>query len=229
MNRKTTPQEKNAIRKSESLLSTAFIVPFEDSRRTERSDAVENRRRILAVAEKLFNKHGVANVNMADIAKAAGVGQGTLYRRFANKAELCLALLDTQMSEFQDEVLSTLREMSHKHESHLSQLIWFLDALVIFSERHSPLLCAAQHEMRILAPVPPDSSPFQWQRMTVSGLLNAAISAGEAKRDLDIPVVADALLAPLNMTLFDAQRRVYGYSLERISAGLKQLVMGLRV
>jgi hypothetical protein len=132
------------------------------------------------------------------------------------------------MSEFQDEVLSTLREMSHKHESHLTQLIWFLDALVIFSERHSPLLCAAQHEMRILAPAPPDSSPFQWQRMTVSGLLNAASSAGEAKRDLDIPVVADALLAPLNMTLFDAQRRVYGYSKERISAGLRQLVIGLR-
>lgn len=228
MNRKTRPQGKNAIRNSESLLSTAVIVPFEESKRTERSDAAENRRRILAVAEKLFNKHGVSNVNMADIAKSAGVGQGTLYRRFANKAELCLALLDTQMSEFQDEVLSTLREMSHKHESHLTQLIWFLDALVIFSERHSPLLCAAQHEMRILAPAPPDSSPFQWQRMTVSGLLNAASSAGEAKRDLDIPVVADALLAPLNMTLFDAQRRVYGYSKERISAGLRQLVIGLR-
>ena len=70
--------------------------------RTERSDAAANRKRILKVAEKLFAKRGVDNINMADIAKAAGVGQGTLYRRFANKSELSLALMDSQMADFQN-------------------------------------------------------------------------------------------------------------------------------
>ncbi|MEZ4635165.1 MAG: TetR family transcriptional regulator [Caldilineaceae bacterium] len=42
----------------------------------ERRDAVENRQRVLAAAKALFAEHGVANVHMAQIAEAAGVGRG---------------------------------------------------------------------------------------------------------------------------------------------------------
>jgi len=41
---------------------------------------------------------------MQEIARAAGVGQGTLYRRFANKGQLCMALVDTQMSDFPNDI-----------------------------------------------------------------------------------------------------------------------------
>ena len=79
--------------------------------RPVRADAQENRARILTAAEELFQAQGVNNVNMVDIARKAGVGQGTLYRRFANKGELCLALLDTQMQEFQERTLAQLTAM----------------------------------------------------------------------------------------------------------------------
>ena len=85
-----------------------------DERKSERRDAAENREHILRIAESLFAEQGVASVNMADIAKAAGVGKGTLYRRFANKGELCLALMDDQFREFQDIMLDRFRQLTRE-------------------------------------------------------------------------------------------------------------------
>lgn len=197
----------------------------EAPQRNERSDAAENRRRILATAEKLFAKHGVAEVNMADIAKAAHVGQGTLYRRFANKGELCLALLDAQMADFQNESLGTLREMAGRNEPKLEQLCWFLDAVVRFNARHAPLLCAAQREITL--PESSTGSPFTWQRMTVMGLLNGAERSKEIEAGLDVQVMADVLLAPVHPPVFNFLHTVSGYTLNRISTGLQRLARGL--
>ena len=70
--------------------------------------------------------------------------------------------------------------------------------------------------------------PQFWPHMTVSGLLQGAINDGELPPDLDVAYVADALLATLNASLFRFQRQGRGFSLERISAGLRRLVAGLR-
>ncbi len=196
--------------------------------RGERSDAVENRRRILHTAEKLFAKQGVQNVNMADIAKAAGVGQGTLYRRFANKGDLCLALLDAQMVEFQDTSLTTLRGLAQRNEKKIEQLCWFLDVLVRFHARHAPLLCPAQREMS-MPPSAATASPFTWQRQTVAGLLQGAERAGEIEVGLDLPVIADELLANVHPQVFNFNHHINGYSMDRISNGLQRLVRGLEI
>ena len=60
----------------------------------ERADAARNRARVLAAAERLFAERGAADVTMEDIARAAGVGRGTLYRRYPDRAAIAVALLD---------------------------------------------------------------------------------------------------------------------------------------
>ncbi len=202
---------------------------IDPSDRSERRDAAANRALILETAESLFAEHGVANVNMADIAQAAGVGKGTLYRRFANKAELALALMDTQMREFQEAMLGRMRQQSEQGMSKLEQLDQFLDALVYFVDRHSPLLCVVQSEGLLDGMGEQERQrPHFWQHMTISGLVQGAMNDGELPPDLDVAYVADALLATLNASLFRFQREGRGFSLERISAGLRRLVAGLR-
>lgn len=197
--------------------------------RQERRDAAANRERILQTAEKLFTQHGVANVNMADIAQAAEVGKGTLYRRFTNKAELCLALMDTQMIEFQNGILSRLQQMSAQNTPKMDQLDQFIDALIYFTDAHAPLLCEVQRA-GLLQEHDPDGLelPHFWQYMTVNGLLKAAVLNGEIADTLDIDYLADAILAPLKADIFYYQREIRGFSLDRISAGLRLLLAGLR-
>jgi AcrR family transcriptional regulator len=63
-----------------------------------RADAERNRQRLLAAAKELFATRGL-HVTLDDIARHAGVGTGTAYRRFANKDELIDALMVDRISE----------------------------------------------------------------------------------------------------------------------------------
>jgi AcrR family transcriptional regulator len=72
----------------------------------ERADAARNRKRVLDAAAALFAQHGVDGVTMDDVVAAAGVGKGTLYRRFGDKSGLAAALLDERERELQAAILS---------------------------------------------------------------------------------------------------------------------------
>ena len=213
----------------ENTISLGTIDEGSGEVRQERRDAVANRQRILQTAEKLFADQGVANVNMAEIAQAAGVGKGTLYRRFTNKAELCLALMDSQMIDFQNGMLARMQQMSAQGLPKLTQLNHFIDALVYFTDAHAPLLCEVQRAGLLQEQEPNGLElPHFWQYMTVNGLLKTAVANNELQSTLDIDYLADALLAPLKADIFYFQRAQRGFSLERISAGMRLLISGLR-
>jgi AcrR family transcriptional regulator len=92
---------------NESALTTRRILPLlSGGAPHERADAARNRTRVLAAAERLFAEHGVAAVSMDDVATAAGVGKGTLYRRFGDKSGLAAALLNERESELQAAMLT---------------------------------------------------------------------------------------------------------------------------
>jgi len=61
-----------------------------------RADAERNRRRILAAARTLFSERGL-DVGVDEIARAAGVGMGTLYRRFPTKDDLVVATVQERL------------------------------------------------------------------------------------------------------------------------------------
>src|ERR1700748_2424126 len=69
-------------------------LPVTDHAPQERGDAARNRTLLLAAARRLIAEPGVDAVTTEDIAAAAGVGQGTLFRRFGSRAGLMLVLLD---------------------------------------------------------------------------------------------------------------------------------------
>ena len=63
-----------------------------------RADAERNRRRILDAARRVFAAHGLS-VGVDVVAREAGVGVGTIYRRFPTKEQLLQAIVDDRVDE----------------------------------------------------------------------------------------------------------------------------------
>lgn len=63
-----------------------------------RADARRNRERLIEAAQTLFRTRGL-DVGVAEIAEAAGVGRGTLFRNFASKEDLIAAIVAERMYE----------------------------------------------------------------------------------------------------------------------------------
>jgi AcrR family transcriptional regulator len=86
--------------------SASSTLPVVGQRPPERADAARNRQRVLEAAERLFAEHGVAGVTTDAVAAAAGVGKGTVFRRFGDKAGLAAAVLDERERHLQHLMLS---------------------------------------------------------------------------------------------------------------------------
>uniref|UniRef100_UPI00374E140F TetR/AcrR family transcriptional regulator n=1 Tax=Streptomyces millisiae TaxID=3075542 RepID=UPI00374E140F len=74
--------------------------------RGERADAARNREHLLSTARAMIAEHGVEKVTMDGLAERAGLGKGTVFRRFGTRAGIFRALLDDDERRFQEQVLS---------------------------------------------------------------------------------------------------------------------------
>src|ERR671916_558143 len=163
-------------------------------------------------------------VALEEISRAAGVGKGTLYRRFPNKGVLCQALLDEPTREFQRE---TMEIVGQTGVGPLEKLDRFLDGLVRFTEENLDLLYGGEEPLWGATRLARFRSPaYDWRRWTVLGLLRSAAREREIDDDLDLEYLAPALLAPLEVELYYHQRRVAGPLYDRINAGVRSLVPG---
>jgi AcrR family transcriptional regulator len=115
--------------------------------RRERSDAVRNRAKILEVTAQLFAERGVDRVSMDQIATAAGVGKGTLFRRFGDKAGLGVALLAAREQDLEEALVTGPPPLGpgappgERLRAFLAAYVEFLDAnldLVHMAETASP-------------------------------------------------------------------------------------------
>ena len=77
-----------------SVSDRLIDLPVTDSGPPERGDAARNRALLLEAARRLIAERGADAVTTDDIAAAAGVGKGTLFRRFGSRAGLMIVLLD---------------------------------------------------------------------------------------------------------------------------------------
>jgi polyketide synthase 12 len=74
--------------------------------RGERADAARNRLHLLATARDMLAEQGADKLTMDALADRAGLGKGTVFRRFGSRAGIFQALLDDDERAFQQQVLS---------------------------------------------------------------------------------------------------------------------------
>jgi AcrR family transcriptional regulator len=172
----------------------------------ERADAVRNRRLLLDTAGQLFRSEGAENVTMSLIAERAQVGKGTLYRHFPDKAQLIMALLDSDMTDLQHRVFAYLgMPLSAK-----DKLRWFLEQAATFVHDHNALL----RESSEMNPRNMLRHPAHlWWRQTIRGLLM------QCHCD-NLDYTADVLYLMLDVQAIHFQIQVQHYTLGRIVEGL---------
>ena len=184
-------RSERAARAPERAASRA--VPLAGAR-TERADAARNRARILDAARSLFAERGVRAVTLEEVARAAGVGKATLFRRFGDRGALFLALLDEHERELQDAILRGEPPLG-PGASERERLLAFLAALLRLSLEHRELLLASE-TARPGARLQTGAYAF-WHRH-VSWLL------GELRPPADPDLLAHVLLAAFDAELLTA-------------------------
>jgi AcrR family transcriptional regulator len=180
----------------------------------ERADAARNRLRILEAAADLVGERGIERVSMEDVARAACVGTGTLYRRFGDRAGLALALLDEHTRAFQDDLIAGPPPLGPGAPA-AERLRAFGDGYLGLLERHAELLVAASPSRR------EGEGPLQLYATHLAILLR------EAAPRLDAAFTARALLATLDPAQYVYARRGLGWSPERLRSGWYALVDAL--
>jgi AcrR family transcriptional regulator len=175
----------------------------------ERADAARNRARVLAAAEELFADRGASEVTMDDIAKAAGVGRGTLYRRYPDRASIAVALLDEHERALQEKLLHGPPPLG-PGAAPADRLAAFYAAMLDLLDRHGHLVLGSEVGRSRFA-----TGAYGFWRAHVRSLLVAANPS-------DPDALVDLLLAPVAPDVFEHQRSL-GIGGDRQAAALREL------
>ncbi len=184
----------------------------------ERADAARNRQRILDAAERLFAEWGPQRVSMDDIARAAGVGKGTLFRRFGDRASLARSLLSTHEAAFQESIIRGPPPLGPGAPAS-ERLVAFGRGMLGLVDANRDLMLAAETGAprgRFKA-----AGPYPSYHFHVASLVR------DAAPQLDADFTAHALLATLGAEFVAYMREEGEMDLEEVAAGFEGLVRTL--
>jgi AcrR family transcriptional regulator len=187
------------------------LLPMADDVPVERSDAARNRQILMDAATRLIDQCGVDSVTMDAVAEEAGVGKGTVFRRFESRAGLMGALLNHSETAWQASVLSGPPPLGPGAPP-LNRLLAFGRSRIELHLRHGDLIRAAG------ASATRNYAAYSFTAMHVRYLLDQLDVRG------DIALLATALLAPLEMVILDQLVHKENVSVDRIDAVWADLV-----
>src|SRR3954451_17711815 len=181
----------------------------------QREAAARNEAKILDTTRALLQDDDAGAVDIRDIARAAGVGVGTVYRRFGDKATLLASVIGADERRLQDALLSGPPPVGPGAPPP-ERLAAFLDALVRLTEDNLNVLLAVDTASAGRVHV----GAYRAWRVHVAYLL------GELRPDLaavDRGWFAAALPAPPDGGLSASPRRDQGLTPDAIAANLRAL------
>lgn len=175
----------------------------------ERADAARNRARVLAAAADLFAARDPRTVTMDDIAKAAGVGRATVYRRYPDTWSIAVALLDEHERALQERLMRGDPPLG-PGASPASRLAAFYAAMVDLLDAHVDLVLGTETGGARFA-----TGAYGFWSAHVRSLL---VDAGTPDPD----AMVDVLLAPLAAEVY-VQQRGRGLTSAQITEALDRL------
>jgi AcrR family transcriptional regulator len=181
----------------------------------ERGDAARNRARLLQAARELVAERGADAVTMDDVAAAAGVGKGTLFRRFGSRAGLMMVLLDEDERASQQAFLFGPPPLGPDAPP-VERLVAFGRERIRFVHTHHTLLSEASRDPQLRY-----GPPATVLRTHVRVLLSSARTTGS------IDSQTDALLALLDADYVEHKLNNGGHTLETLGDAWESLARKL--
>jgi AcrR family transcriptional regulator len=181
----------------------------------ERGDAARNRALLLDAARRLIAERGADAVTMDSIATAAGVGKGTVFRRFGSRAGLMMVLLDEDEQAMQRAFMFGSPPLGPDAPP-LDRLVAFGRERLRFVNTHRELLSAANRD-----PQSRYGAAAAVQHTHVRMLLATAGTTG------DLDAQTDALMALLEADYLDYQLVARGQSLQALGDAWESLARKL--
>lgn len=189
-------------------------------RREERDS--EYRRRILTTARDLFEKNKIETVTMHQIAKESGVGQGTLYRRYAHVGEVCSDLLGSTTAQFLTSLEEGLVDPTTEVTA-MSQLSNTIIRIIEFIDDKATLLSAVNTMYTDKRSFYLHKKPiFVRLNSLLASLITRAVQQGEIE-PIDVTLTANTLLASLSPEQYLYHREILGYSKQQFAEGICRL------
>ena len=112
--------------------------------REERADAARNRRAILEAADHLFaTSNSPGEVSMDDIARAAGVGKGTLFRRFGDRGNLIRQVYAIRLAPLREQIESGPPPLG-PDAPHRERIAAIIDAIAVVKLENTHLMLALE-------------------------------------------------------------------------------------
>jgi AcrR family transcriptional regulator len=187
--------------------------------RVERADALRNRRHLLAMAREMLTEQNADKLTMDGLAERAGLGKGTVFRRFGTRAGIFQALLDDDERAFQEQVLSGPPPLG-PGATPLDRLIAYGRARVAFMLEHREIARAALDRSQPI----PAGSERALSRVHIRMLLGQ-IPLGTADLNVLAFELTGALEGPLLLYLSASDLTEASFQLEeRIAQGWQDLV-----
>lgn len=179
----------------------------------ERSDAARNRERLLQAARELIGECGAEGLTMDRLAEQAGVGKGTVFRRFGSRAGLMLTLLSESEAAFQERFMFGPPPLGPGAPG-LDRLIAFGEERIAYIIEFGELALAAENTPRGRSEPP---AAALWHRHLEVLLHQEGFEADPwlMARSLAATLAPDRLLNLLQMQ---------GVSQERLAASWRDLV-----
>jgi len=190
-------------------------LPVFNAEPPERADAARNRRLVLDAAAKLFASDPRC-VTMEAVAAEAGVGKGTVFRRFGDRAGLARAVISEYEIDLQEGMIRGAPPLGPGAPAR-ERLIAFGTAYLTFLDRHAPLMVAAE------------GGTTSWMTSSVYALYRTHLSIllREADCGEQSPYLADVLMSPLAAPAFLYHREVRGLSLTELIAAYEDHITRL--
>ncbi|WP_154675254.1 TetR/AcrR family transcriptional regulator [Parafrankia elaeagni] len=193
--------------------------PMSPSSTGLRVDAERNRQRIVTAAREVFAELGL-DVPMEDIARRAGVGVGTLYRRYPTRAGLIAAAFEAKMNAYADAARQALTDPDPWH------------GFCGYVEQICAMQACDRGFTTVLTMTFPTAKQFEAARdrafADFTTLIERAKAAGKLRADFvteDMPMFLMANAGVLTATTDaapDAWRRLVGYLLQACAASTAQ-------